>query len=338
MMNFCTLFDSYYIHKGIALYLSLEKVSDDFHLYVMAFDEDCYNKLKTLEFKHLTVELAKDFETQELLAVKPFRSKAEYCWTCGPSVIYHFINKYRLPSLTCVDADLWFLHNPKIAFDEIGDSSVAITEHFYDPKDIYARNSPAGKYCVQFTYFKNDIDGIACLKWWRDRCIEWCYSRYEDGKCGDQKYLESFEKLFKNVHVIKNRAVPLAPWNMNSYKYKDGFSLSLNGVTFEIVFFHMHGLSFIENGDTLVGKARYEITDDIKEYFYTPYMTYVAGIYNNYLGGNIKQVKVVGRSWKEAIWQRLKLSLRENKTVRFLYYKMNTLLKVDHATKESKKC
>ena len=56
MMNFCTLFDSYYIHKGIALYLSLERVCDDFTLYVMAFDEPSYKKLSSLNFKHMVVE------------------------------------------------------------------------------------------------------------------------------------------------------------------------------------------------------------------------------------------------------------------------------------------
>ena len=46
MMNFCTLFDSYYLDKGLALYRSLEKVSEDFTLYVFCFDEDSYEILK----------------------------------------------------------------------------------------------------------------------------------------------------------------------------------------------------------------------------------------------------------------------------------------------------
>ena len=47
-MNFCTLFDSYYMHKGLALYRSLLKNCLDFHLYIMAFDFPCYEKLKNL--------------------------------------------------------------------------------------------------------------------------------------------------------------------------------------------------------------------------------------------------------------------------------------------------
>ena len=113
-MNFCTSFDSYYIHKGIALYLSLERVTSDFHLYVMAFDKASFDKLCSCGFKHMTVELFDDFETPELLAVKPSRNKVEYCWTAGPSVIYHFLTKYRLEKITYLDSDLFFLSDPSI--------------------------------------------------------------------------------------------------------------------------------------------------------------------------------------------------------------------------------
>lgn len=337
MMNFCTLFDSYYIHKGIALYLSLENVTDDFHLYVMAFDKDCFNKLKSLDFKHLTVELVDDFETPELLNVKPTRSKTEYCWTCGPSIIYYFINKFNLPSITYVDADLWFLHNPQIAFDEIGKSSIAITEHFYDPNNIYVRDSPAGKYCVQFMYFKNDSDGMSCLRWWRDRCIEWCYSRYEEGKCGDQKYLESFEVLFNNVHVIKNRAVPIAPWNMDVYEFMEDFKIKYNEEVSDIVFFHMHGVVFDNEGSLLVAKARYEISKDERTFIFLPYTELIKKIYKDYLGIETSDIKIQGRTRLEALSQRTKLFFRRSKLVQYFYYSFISLLNIDHATKEKRK-
>jgi len=38
-MNFCTIFDSEYLLKGLVMYRSLEENCDDFHLYIFLFDE-----------------------------------------------------------------------------------------------------------------------------------------------------------------------------------------------------------------------------------------------------------------------------------------------------------
>ena len=45
VLNFCTLFDSYYLDKGLALYLSLKKVCDNFRLYVFCFDDVAFQIL-----------------------------------------------------------------------------------------------------------------------------------------------------------------------------------------------------------------------------------------------------------------------------------------------------
>ena len=69
MMNFCTLFDSYYLDKGIALYQSLEKASDDFHLYIFCFDDKSRDVLKSRNMKHATILHHTDIEkeTEKLL-------------------------------------------------------------------------------------------------------------------------------------------------------------------------------------------------------------------------------------------------------------------------------
>ena len=108
-MNFCTLFDSNYLNRGLALYVSLKKVCDEFKLYVVTFDDLAYEKLTQTGLTSLVVERLQDFETQELLAVKSTRTRAEYCWTCGPSVIYHFMEKYHLDS--CHTDSFLFVHD-----------------------------------------------------------------------------------------------------------------------------------------------------------------------------------------------------------------------------------
>lgn len=327
MMNFCTLFDSYYIHKGIALYLSLERVTQDFHLYVMAFDRECYEKLKFISFDKMTVELFDDYETAELKAVKPTRTKAEYCWTCGPSIIHHFISAYSLKDITYLDADLFFMSDPHLIYDEIGNNSIAITEQYID-------YSEGGKYCVQFMYFRNDKDGICCLEWWRDRCIEWCYSRYEDGKFGDQKYLEQFEKLFNHVHVVENRGVGIAPWNTHLYDYSD-VGVIYKGNTFPYVFFHMHGTKVLVNSNVLeISSKDCENNNKVRKLFFEPYAMLLATVYNDYLDGNVGKIKVHLKNALQMKLIRIRGHFRSNKLAAFLWYRVLGKKYNGHETKK----
>ena len=284
-MIFCTLFDSYYLLKGLGLYLSLEKVTEDFHLYVMAFDKDSYKNLLSYGFKHMTVELLDDFETPELLAAKKDRTKAEYCWTCGPSVIYHFLTKYGLDEITYLDSDLFFLSDPHIIKEEAGNSSVVITEQGISEESA----ERYGRYCVQYMTFKNDEEGLGALTWWRDRCIEWCYQIMEPTRYADQKYLDEFPKRWKNVCVLENKGAGIAPWNIHRYQYKEN-SLICNGKEYPYVFYHMHGVKMeIENGILYVQGQHYKLGRDVIRFFYEPYASVLLAALNNYLTQNVKQ-------------------------------------------------
>src|SRR3990172_4580754 len=202
MYNFCTLFDSNYLSRGLALYRSLERVSGSFHLYIFAFDEKCLNVLRQLQLKHATIISLKDFEDEELLCVKPTRNRAEYCWTSTSSAILFVLERYNVEMCTYLDADMMFFDSPQPLFEEMGVASIMITEHRYSPR--YNKEVLSGKYCVQFVSFRNDVRGLQALRWWRDRCIEWCYARFENGKFGDQKYLDDWTTRFEGVHVLQH--------------------------------------------------------------------------------------------------------------------------------------
>ena len=106
MHNYCTLFDSNYLTRGLAMYESLKKYSDNFHLYIFSFDDKSHELLKTLNLEFVTVISLKKFEDKELLKVKDDRSTGEYCWTCTPSTIKYCIESYNLNACTYLDADL----------------------------------------------------------------------------------------------------------------------------------------------------------------------------------------------------------------------------------------
>lgn len=315
-MNYCTYFDSYYMQKGIALYLSLEKVTKDFRLYVMAFDKDCYDKLQSFNFKHMTVELWEDWETEDIKKVKADRSRAEYCWTCGPSVIYHFLTFHNLPFITYLDSDLFFVGNPQIAFDEIGEKSIAITEQGVSED----RAKQVGRYCVQFMYFKNDKEGLDALTWWKDACVDWCYQRFEEDKYADQKYLDKFPEKYKSLCVIENVGVGLAPWNTDRYKYTPTQVIDGNKAYYP-VFFHMHGLSFSQKGNELsVESIDYDMRGAPLQYYYAPYADLMKDVLNKYLGWNVSTVKIKQFGPIKRIYFYFRTALKNNRLIKWLYY------------------
>ena len=209
MLNFCTLFNSNYYAKGIALHHSLLNTCDEFHLYIFAFDDATHRLLVDGKLEKTTIIPLNQLENIQLLEIKPSRTFAEYCWTCTPFTIKYCLEKFSLANCTYLDADLYFYKNPLSLIAGMGDNSVLITPHNYY-RD-YDQSATAGIYCVQFITFKNTVDGNRVLNWWTNACVKWCYAYYEDGKMGDQKYLDSWPYMFDQVYVCKNIYAGVAP-------------------------------------------------------------------------------------------------------------------------------
>ena len=275
MINFCTLFNSDYLSRGLMLHDSLIRHCSSFHLYVFAFDNNTLDFLNAQKFPNLTVISLEEFEDEELLNLKNARSVAEYCWTCTPSIILYALQKYSLPQCTYIDADLYFYSDPAVLIDEMADKSILITEHRYTPEVDQTPN--CGKYCVQFVSFKNDEFGLQALIWWRSSCIAWCFARAEDGKFGDQKYLDDWPQRFKGVHELQHLGGGVAPWNIQQYSFSlidgklRGTQIS-TGKKFEIIFFHFHGLRFYENDIVSLTGSKYIISRAVRDLFYKPYI------------------------------------------------------------------
>ena len=272
---FCTLFDNHYAAKGLAMYYSLKQVCANFHLFVFAFDDLTVKALNYWHLPEVSIITLKEFEDKDLLRVKEGRSSGEYCWTCTPSTILYCLQHYSIDHCTYIDADLFFFSNPSVLVEEMGDNDVLITEHRYTPQ--YDQSIISGKYCVQFVTFKNTDNALYILKWWRNACLEWCFNRHEDGKFGDQKYLDDWPNRFHGVHVLKHLGGGIAPWNMQQYRfYKKDLSLvgeNADGVRFDVVFFHFHALLCYKKRIIREFYAQeYFLPKNAREMLYSPYV------------------------------------------------------------------
>lgn len=285
MMNFCTLFDSNYISKGLALYRSLEACCDDFTLYVMAMDEECARILGKMQLTHMVVDKLDENMSAELTQARSNRSRAEFCWTCGSYSTACFIEKYDLPEVVYLDSDLMFFSSPKVLLDELHakNASVGLSPHFIP-------YNASGKYCVQFCYFKNDDAGRNALRWWKEECLKWCYSQMEDGKYGDQKYLDYMPGMFPGVCDIENRGAGMAYWNEFSYKYSSE-GLVYAGKMYPYVFFHYSGFKLEVKDDALMVEECYPVGEQLREYLVRPYVDLIRRVYTEDLGVGIEALE-----------------------------------------------
>jgi hypothetical protein len=265
---YCTLFDSNYLTRGLALYESLRSHEPGAGLRVFCMDRQTKTVLDRLQLPGLQAIGLEELERHdpELRAVKSDRTPLEYCWTATPSVALYCLERDpEIDAITYLDADVYFYSSAQPLFDEMGSDAVMIVPHRYGSERAHLAET-SGIYNVELVSFRRDDDGLEALRWWRDRCIEWCYYRVEDGKLGDQKYLDDWPERFRRVHVLEHVGGGLAPWNVDRYRLHDR-----DGDVFvddlPLVFYHFHSLQLYRDrrfrrGDTHGGAARFDAGEE----------------------------------------------------------------------------
>ena len=256
--HYVTLFNHLFLPQGLALHRSMERHLESYVLWILCVDEQTHEVLSRLQLTNVRLLKLSLLETKELKRVKSSRAVGEYCWTLTPfAPRFVFEADASIQRVTYLDADLWFLKSPQKIFDELSSSKkqVLITEHAYAPE--YDHSVVSGKYCVQFMPFTRE-GGEPVRQDWERKCIEWCYARAEDGKFGDQKYLDDWPVTFNSmVHVLQNKSLALAPWNASRFGHEDA------------IFYHFHGLRL--SSQTTVELGPYALPRKFIRHIYQSY-------------------------------------------------------------------
>jgi len=273
--HFCTYFDRNYLTRGLALYQSLRThCQRPFVLWVLCFDNESYAILRHLALDGMRLIRLTDFEVgdTDLATARGNRSAVEYYWTCSPSLpLYLFRQEPSIDLITYLDADLFFFSDPQPIFDELAQGSVLIVGHRYAPAHTHYTET-SGIYNVGLMSFRRDATGFECLHWWRERCNEWCYARFEDGKFGDQKYLDDWPTRFPGVVVLQHPGAGLAPWNIERYRMEsdaDG-CIRISGVS--LVFFHFHALKVLSSQVVVPTVGGYSLSYTVLVRIFIPYL------------------------------------------------------------------
>lgn len=324
--SFCTLFDKNYLFQGLALYRSLVTHCPKFTLYILCLDRETFDILEKLALENVCLMALKDIEGPDLLMAKQNRSHGEYCWTLGSVYTHHLLkNNSAIKMIAYLDSDLYFYSSPQPIYDEMGKNSVLIMRHNYE-KSLKYLEKKSGIYNVAMTIFKNDELGLAILEKWSQACLKWCYNRLENGKFGDQMYLDNWPDKYAGVWILQNPAADVAPWNINQYKI-----ISDNGRIFigerPLIFYHMHTLKILSPKTFQLHSSFYKIKPALEHLIYTPYTTELTDI--------ITQIKKIAPDFKFgfSLGEDLRAKLKQ-KFKRFLVAIYFSHKKYDHNEKQ----
>ena len=298
---FCTLFDSGYLLKGLAMIRSLKHFCPDMKIYVLCMDEKRKSILERLNLPFVICITLAEVENEELLVAKADRGVAEYCWTLSSCFTWYVMQNYsEIDLLTYVDADLLFYSDVQPLFDEIGDASIAIIEHRFTER--LKDREVNGRFCVEWVGFRRDDQGLACLSRWREQCIEWCYYRLEDGKMGDQKYLDEWPSRYSTCHIIMHPGAGIAPWNYAQYHFGKVINGSLTVDSAPLIFYHFHQFQLLDNGKF-----------DRLSSFYTsecPEPSEIYEIYERVLKSLLLEVRAITPNFKDGLKRAQRVTLR----------------------------
>lgn len=276
--------DANYLPKAVVFYESLLKYYKNFVLHVFCFDDVTYESLKVLRYKKVILHKKSDFESKKLLELRKSKKKTyEYYWAVNAYITKYVLDNYQPESVTFTDCDCMFFDSPKKIFDEVKGADILIQPNnfsFLSVNDFI----PVGYYCSSFELFRSNENGVKVLNWWNKACMKWCSASFEDGKFGDQKYLDDWRERFKKVREVTNPGANVAPWNVQKYDLikKDG-KIFLNGV-WPLVHYHFH--SFRMNFDDY----NYIITGD-RENYYKLSKRVVDAVYKPYISAMKSAIK-----------------------------------------------
>mgnify|MGYP000205630696 CR=1 FL=1 len=141
MQYFTTFFDKNYLSRGLVLLESLQKHSNAFEMYLLCLDTIVFdyfenNKLKYPQVK--TIALT-DFENQnqELYDCKANRTLIEYYFTLSPCLPLFILEKFNVPHICSLDADIKFYSSPQKLFDYLETYSIIITPHKFSKETAF---------------------------------------------------------------------------------------------------------------------------------------------------------------------------------------------------------
>ncbi|MFZ0763583.1 MAG: hypothetical protein WBV65_21965 [Xanthobacteraceae bacterium] len=214
---FCTYFDHNYLSRATVMIESLRRFERRVPIYILTLSGPCEAILRELALPNVEIVPLAELEAAypELLSLKSERKLIEYYFTLSPFLPHYLFAQTTADRINYIDGDLYFFTSPQPVLDSLGEASVAITPHRFSFE--YRNHVQYGLFNVAWITYRRCAEGLDCLNAYKADCTDWCYDRVEDGRFGDQKYLDGWPGRYPNLRIIDHKGFNLAIWNAHNY-------------------------------------------------------------------------------------------------------------------------
>ena len=200
--HLCTLFDSRLPDAGLGPSRIAAEGRGRSHLWAFCMDDRAHQILEELQLPGLTAVALSDLEGHDpqLAAVKADKDPCR--------VLLDGDTEHRpvLPHARTPARGDHICRRGRVLLLESG-TALCGARRRLDPDratQVHAGASTLRRRRAGYTTWNGSLSGttsrgLEALEWWRERCLEWCYDRFEDGRFGDQKYLDDWPQRFEGV-------------------------------------------------------------------------------------------------------------------------------------------
>lgn len=295
MNRYCTILSTTTFIYGLQMIRSLQSMQRSAYVYVLAFDDECASLLQKLKLANVKVLTLSQIESPMLLQAKADRSPLEYQWTLIPNLLMYILHNFAVDAVTYVDSKVAFYHNPTLVFKQAEESVILLVP--CRAQALFDKTQEQGKYHTAFIHFKRHPIAVKALQWWQDRCLDWCYDRFEEDKYGAQKYLDCLPAKFPKVGFCRHLGMMLSASNIQEYQLRKEASRSVffyQGHRIVPLCFLFEGLHFY--GEQSVQFSSHWVPDPMRRFFYIPYVKQLLAL-NRELSDYSHDKNLLGREY-----------------------------------------
>jgi hypothetical protein len=267
-----------YLPRALALFDSIARHNQSAEFAFFCIDGRAADILEALSLPRARIFREAGFAIDGLLALKPTRSIAEYCWTAKSYALGHLLDRHpELDWVVYVDADMLAFGDPDIALPDSGQADFVLTPHRF-AKEFASYAPLAGLYNAGYVAFRNSPVGRAALAHWTALCAQSCSANANGETYADQKYLERLLPAFPSGAASHHPGLNAGPWNISQYRLRSSAGRVLLNEN-PLLLYHFQSLR-VFNGrwlDLYFGGRR--LPRRVRDEIYVPYLDALAQSY-----------------------------------------------------------